>query len=540
MRPEPRPAADVVFINGRVATGDPARPTAQALAVRNGRIAAVGDSEEIKALAGAGTQTIDLAGRTALPGFTDSHVHYYDWAISRSQLPLDGTRSLNDMLDLVARAAGDAPEGRWLCGRGWDQDRWPGAPLPHRAMLDKISPDNPVLLYRRDMHLAVANSAALAAAGVDENTPDPPGGSLDHDPDGRPGGVLRDLAMNLVSDVVPMPGGAELVDLMADAQTELHRYGVTGLCDLRVMGGPDGQPAFTGWQRLHAAGRLALRAWVCLPGEYLDQAIGLGLASGLGDDWLRIGHMKYFVDGSMGARTAWVDEPYLDGGHGLELADMDRLTKAISRADRAGLAVTVHAIGDRANRELITAFTNALDGPGRNRPVAHRIEHVQIIRPEDIRRLGRLGVSASVQPLHAPYDIRAHETGIGELSANAYPFRSLAGAGVDMVFGSDCPVTEPRPLWGIHAALTRCQRNGEPKGGWYADQCLNLDQALAAYTTVPARVTGRASSLGSLTPGKLADVVVLDHDPAEVEPDEIHSIGVDLTMVHGRVVWRRV
>jgi hypothetical protein len=275
-----------------------------------------------------------------------------------------------------------------------------------------------------------------------------------------------------------------------------------------------------------------------IPGERLEEAIALGLRTGFGDDYLRVGHVKFFADGGQGARTAWMLEPYLDAaGCGMPLTPPEDVAEAVRRADRAGLAVAVHAIGDRANRELITVFEQ--HATGNTRHVPHRIEHVQMIRPDDVARLARLGIVASVQPIHVTDDIPMMEKSVGPRGRFAYPFRDMLDAGVTLALGSDCPVADPNPLWGIHAAVTRQGRDGTPPGGWYPQQRLTVAQAVRGFSMGPALVSGREAHLGSITPGKLADLVVLDRDIFAVEPMEIAQAQVMVTVFDGRVVYER-
>ena len=533
---------DLFLINGKFHTQDPDYPNATAVAIRAGRIWAVGSGDEIRALSRPDAQTIDLEGRRVLPGLTDAHFHYYDWALGLRRLGLSEATSLADLRERLAQRAGETPPGQWVLGQGWNETRWPEPRQPRRADLDEAAPNHSVILWRNDMHLAVVNSRALQEAGITGDTPDPLEGIINRDEEGRPTGTLRELAINLVRAVIPPPTEEETVEAMREGFPILHRLGLTGVHDYRIMGGADGPPAFRAYQRLQAAGELTLRMWMHIPGERLDEAIALGLRTGMGGDYLRVGHVKLFSDGGQGARTAWMLEPYEDTGDcGMPLTPMVEIAEAIRCADRAGLAVAIHSIGDRANRELITVFESLPRVPSLREvapPVApHRIEHVQMIRPDDVARLARLGVVASVQPIHAPDDIPMVEKSVGPRGRFAYPFRDMLDAGVTLALGSDCPVANPNPMFGIHAAVTRQQRDGEPQGGWYPRQRLTVAEAVWGYTMGAALVAGREAELGSVTPGKLADLIVLDRDIFTIRPMEIAEARVAMTIFDGRVVY---
>jgi len=530
---------DMILYNGKLHTQDANYTQATAIAIRANRVLAVGSDSDVRALAGPNTRQIDLRGRRVLPGLTDSHFHYYDWVLNRRRLELADTASLADVRERVAKVTAKTPPGGWIIGQGWNETRWPDPRLITRADLDSLTPANPAILWRSDMHLAVANSLALQEANISAERPDPPQGVVDRDASGQPTGVLRELAINLVREVIPPPTDDETVAAIRDGFTELHRLGLTGVHDYRIMGGADGPLAFRAYQHLQAAGELALRMWMLLPGERLDQAIALGLRTGFGDDTLRVGHVKFFSDGGQGARTAWMLEAYEDTPScGMPLTPMDEIADAVHRAHRAGLAVAIHAIGDRVNRELITVFEQVLNSEQDATPNApHRIEHVQNIRPEDMLRLGRLGVVASVQPIHVPDDFPMIEKSVGPRGRWTYAFRDLLNAGVPLAFGSDCPVADPNPLWGIHAAVTRQMRDGTPPGGWYPGQCLSVAEAVWGFSMGAARVSGREAELGSLTPGKLADLIVLDRDIFTIDPMEIAQTQVVMTIFDGQVVY---
>ncbi|MFQ5610961.1 MAG: amidohydrolase [Anaerolineae bacterium] len=530
----------LILYNGKLTTQDPDFPRATALALCEGRIQAVGSDPEIRALARPHSQQINLDGRRVLPGLTDAHFHFYDWAILRRGVALAGTTSLAEVRQRVQQAVQRAGPGQWILGQGWNQDAWPRPQLPSRADLDDLTPDNPVLLWRTDLHLAWANSQALRAAGITAGTPDPKMGIIDRDETSRPTGILRELAINPVRRAVPPPSVAETDEALRQAIAAAHRLGLTGVHDMRIMGGEDGPPAFSAWQRLRAAEGLDLRVWMMLPGEQLDETIALGLRTGFGDDCLRIGGIKLFADGATGPRTAWMLEPFADAGAGLPLRPMPEIARIVSRAHRAGLATTTHAIGDRAIRELLDVFAEVLpQQANRIRPLApHRIEHVQHSHPADLRRLAPLGLVASVQPVHATDDMAMVDRACDERAQWAYAFRDLLDAGTTLALGSDCPVAAPNPFWGIHAAVTRRRRDGTPAGGWHPAQRLTVAEAVRGYTLGAAHASGQVAHQGSLTPGKLADLIVLDRDIFAIPPQDIPHTKVWLTVFDDRIVFR--
>ncbi|GBC61225.1 amidohydrolase [Desulfonema ishimotonii] len=538
--------ADLIAINGNIQTQNPQRPRAEALAVCGGRISAVGDTAEIRAMARPGTQVIDLKGRLTLPGFTESHIHFYDWSVGRKWPEISAVRSLGELLSVVRAAAGDPAKrevsGGWIIGQGWNESGWPEGRMPNRDDLDRVAGQRPVILWRSDLHLAVASSRALSLAGITAQTPDPDQGVICRDKTGRPTGILQDLAINRVKAEIPAVTEAEAMSAMTDAMSALHALGITGIHDLRLMDGTEGPPCFRALQRLNAENRLRLRVWTCIPGHLMDDAIRLGLRTGMGDDMLRIGHVKLFSDGGLGAHTAWMSEPFADGSCGIPLRPMSDIADMLRRAEGAGLAVAVHAIGDRANRELIRVFEQL----ERERPesahhtrsrVPHRMEHLQLMQTEDIERLARLDIVGSVQPRQATDDIILTDRELGERGRLAYRFRDMLTHGIPLTFGSDCPVTAPDPLSGIHAAVTRQREDGTPEGGWYPEQRIRVAQAIHGYTVGPAKATGQWADAGSLTPGKLADFVVTDRDIRTADPGEIPETRVVLTVLGGNVVY---
>ena len=536
---------DLILLNGNIRTLDIQRPQTQAIAVKAGRIMAVGENDEISDLASSKTERVNLNGRLGIPGMMDSHFHFYDWAMGRQQLDLARVKSLDELLNQVAQATRKLPRENWILGQGWNESDWPEHIMPRRDHLDAMAPAHPVALWRCDLHLVSVNSRALELAGIDETTPDPPDGVIEKDSSGRPTGILRELAPNLVKAVIPAPKADEIVAAMRDGITHLHTLGLTGLHDVRLMGGLEGAPALKAWQILNEKGKLDLRCWVSLAGERIEEAIALGLRTGLGDERLRIGHLKYFADGGMGARTAWMLEPYLDAEYGMPLGSMAELGQQIAAAEKAGLAVMVHAIGDRANREVITTLEGLpkLRSESQERsfvpPVLpHRIEHTQMIRSEDIQRLAKLKVAACVQPHNMILDINMIEESVGPRGRWTYAYKEMIDAGIPVILSSDAPVCDPSPLVGIHAAVTRQKRDGTPAGGWYPEQRISVEDAVRGYTTVPAAFYGQSREMGTLMPGKRADMIVLDRDIFQVDPMEIADARVEMTIFDGRIVYR--
>ncbi len=522
-----QPVAEIIVYNAAIATQDPENPFSQAVAIGQGRIMAVGGNDDILHLAGAGTEKIDIDGRLVVPGFIDTHIHFYEWALKRQGVKLDDLTGLDELLTRIRQAAGNRPPGQWIMGQGWNETDWAEPRMPTRESLDRAAPGHPVLLWRCDLHLAAANSAALKLAGIDAGTVDPPEGRI---------------AINLVRQAVAPPDADQIVEAFADATSALHRRGITGIHDVRLMADKDGASAFGTFQKLDRNDRLALRSWVTLPGDRLDEIIGLGLRTGFGNNRLRVGHVKFFSDGGMGARTAWMIDPFLDAGCGMPLMEMDALAEDIQRADEAGLSVMVHAVGDRANRELVTIF-EALESrrvrTGQSRPVIpHRIEHVQMIRPEDADRLRSLHLALCVTPANMVLDINLIDSAVGEKGQWTYAFRRLMDTGAPVMFSSDCPVCDPDPLVGIHAAVTRQRANGTPENGWHPQNRISVAEAIQAYTATPAAVH-QALDLGVIAPGKKADLAVLSENMLTSPPSRIPRMKVDMTLFDGSIVHRQ-
>jgi len=535
--------ADLLLQNGTVYLVEPAHIRAQAVAVKDGRIFAVGDESELEPLIGSETQVIDLEGRLVLPGLTDSHTHFLAYALRRHQVVLDGVGDWQEIRRRVQAGVERAAPGEWVLGWGWNQNLWGDGTFPSKADLDDIAPHNPVALTRTDFHTLWVNSLALKGAGITAETSDLPESRIDRDPaTGEPSGILREWgAVRLVEDMIPMPNDDAVDAALRETITEAHQLGLTGVHDMRVE--TERWNALRAFQRLHRRGELDLRVSCALPVDRLDEAVAVGLGSGLGDATLRVGGVKVFTDGSMGSGTAWVLEPYADDPHnyGLAVTPRDQLWDIARRAEQAGLSLTIHAIGDRAVREVLDVLAEVRKNGerGMERGLRHRIEHVQIIHPDDIPRLAQLGVIASVQPVHVMDDWPLADRVWGhERSRTAYAYRSLLNAGTHLTLGSDCPVASLNPLLGIQAAVLRQNSKGEPRDGWHPEERLTVAEAVRGYTMGPAYTAGLEDVLGSITPGKLADLVVLDRDIFEIEPAEIASVRPTMTIFDGRVVYQ--
>lgn len=530
---------DYILFNGQIITFDESYPFASAIAVRAGRIAAVGDTASILSLASPNTRLNNLDGRTVVPGLVDAHVHWQRYAESLQEVNLDGVRSKADALEKVAERAQNTLPGSWITGFGWSHDMW-GEPFPTAADLDAVAPDHPVYLRGRSGHNAWVNSAALRIAGIDRETRASEGAEIVRDADGEPTGVLLERgAMALVSQHIPALSAEQIADVMRDAQAHAHSLGMTGLHDF------DDQPCLAGLQVMRERGELGLRVLKNVNLKYLDSMLHMGLRAGFGDDWLRIGALKLFADGAIGAHTALMLEPYMDDPHNMGLAVTSKadMIDAATLATLAGLPTTIHAIGDRAVRDVLDVFeevrrVEADHGIPRSTR-RHRIEHVQCIHPDDAPRLAQLDLIASMQPIHATSDWQIAERAWGlARSAWGYNPRLQLDYGARVAFGSDAPYDHLGIMAGIHAAVTRRRADGSPGAdGWMPAAKVNVDEALRAYTLVPAYAAGMESRLGRVMPTFLADLTVLSANPYEVEPDALLDISVIGTMVGGQWMY---
>ncbi|MEO5629723.1 MAG: amidohydrolase [Thermomonas sp.] len=531
--------AQTILVGGKVWTGDPAQPEAQAVAILNGRIAAVGSDADIRRWAGAETRVIALGGRRVLPGFNDAHVHFFDGGQGLASVQLRDAPSKELFRDRIGTYAATLDKGRWVLNGNWDHENWTKADLPTRQLIDPVTRVNPVFINRLDGHMALANSVALTLAGITRDTPDPPGGSIVRDANGEPTGVLKDAAMNAVYAVIPEANEGEIMTALRAAMHYANANGVTSVQDMSAS--PDVVRAY---RTLLAEGELTVRVYGAQPLSRWERLAAPGIGAGFGNDMLRIGLLKGFADGSLGSTTALFFDPYLDepGTSGLpsdELLDRAAMLDDMLGADQAGLQLAVHAIGDKANTTVLDMFADVTrrNGP-RDRRM--RIEHAQHLRAVDIPRFKTQGVIASMQPYHAIDDGRWAEKRIGaERAKGAYAFRALLDAGAVLAFGSDWFVAPMEPLLGIYAAVTRRTLDGANPDGWIPEQKISVAEAVRAYTAGSAYASGEESVKGTLQPGKYADLVILSDDILAINPAAIDKVRVDTTILGGNVVFER-
>lgn len=519
--------------NGYFYTMDPARPTASAVAIRAGRLIAVGGEEVVQDFAPSAAEIVDLDGRCVTPGLVDAHVHFRSFSLARRRVDLDNAASLAEVLERIADYAADERHieaSGWLRGRGWSQSAWPEARFPTASDLDHVVREVPACMMHKSGHAAWVNSKALRQVGIGPGTPDPAGGQIQRDSQGQPTGILFEDAIKLVTDHIPEAPLSEVVQAMRDAQAYCWRVGLTGIHDF------DGRSCFQALQDLRLAGDLGLRVVKNIPVALLEHAVGLGLRSGFGDRWLRTGGIKIFADGALGPRTAAMVAPYENepANYGIVVTDKEEMMAASELASANGLSVTIHAIGDRANHDVLDVYeaVRQQEKPGQH--LRHRIEHVQLLHPDDLHRLAELEVIASMQPLHATSDMLMADAYWGERAQYAYAIRTVLDSGATVVFGSDAPIEIIDPLPGIHAAVTRRRANGDPgPDGWYPEQRLTMEEAVHGFTAAAAFTSGQEAILGTITPGKLADLTIFERDIFAIPGDELLEVGIAGTIIEG-------
>jgi len=530
--------ATLILKNAKVWTVDESRPQAEAVAVSGDRIVMVGSTREVESLQGPETQVLDLQGRRVVPGFNDAHVHFAQGGFNLLSVQLRDAGTPQEFARRIGEFAQKLAKGEWILGGDWDHELWPDAPLPTRQMIDSVTPDHPVLVNRLDGHMSLANSLALRMAGITRATPDPDGGTIVRDAGGEPTGILKDGAMDLVSAKIPPPSRERLREAILAALSEARRLGVTSVQDMASPG------EFAVYQSLLESGELTVRINCRTPLPEFRRLAALGIRSGFGNPWLRLGALKGFADGSLGSTTALFFEPYQDAPNtsGLPAPMMfpeGNMKKLVSEADREHLQVTVHAIGDKANNITLRIFDEVeKENPDWDR--RFRIEHAQHLSPSDIPRFATLGVIASMQPYHAIDDGRWAVKRIGsERVKTTYAFRSLLDAGAKLAFGSDWFVAPLNPLLGIYAAATRRTTDGKNPDGWIPEQKITVAEAVKAYTWGSAYATFEENLKGSIAPGKLADLVVLSQDIFSIPPEQIEKTEVVTTIVGGKTVHQK-
>jgi len=535
---KPTLAPDLIIINGVVRTMDPARPVVEAVAIHGKHIVALGSSNEIKKLAGSNTRIIDAKKRLVLPGFNDAHVHFLSGGFQLSSVDLRDANTPAEFAERIRRFASSLPSGRWITGGDWDHERWPDAKLPTSELIDRFTPNTPVFVSRLDGHMALANSLALKLAGVNRQTLDPPGGVIVRDSNGEPTGILKDAAQSFVWRVMPPSSFEEKLAAARAATDYAAKLGVTSVQD--VSAGSD-----VGiYQTLLDRGELKTRIYAVAPLPSWERLARTGVRAHFGSEMLRVGGLKGFADGSLGSTTALFYEPYRDapstsGIASDEMYPEGSMLKRVHDADRAGLQILIHAIGDRAN-DLILSIFEQVERENGARDRRFRIEHAQHLRAQDIPRFARHKVIASMQPYHAIDDGRWAEKRIGkERARTTYAFRSLLDAGVTLAFGSDWTVAPLDPILSIYGAVTRRTLDGKNSKGWVPEQKISVEEAVRAYTAGSAYAEFQDQLKGTVTSGKLADLVMLSDDIFKIEPKEIEKVKVLMTIVDGRVVYEK-
>lgn len=512
----------------------PSHPGATALVIAHGRFHAIGSDSELLDMFSNAESIINLKGRSLWPGLTDAHVHLSHLAESMSMVDCE-TDTLEECLARIEAAAKKLQEGTWLLGHGWNQNQWEEG-YGRKEQLDTVCHGHPAYLTAKSLHAGWANSQALTLAGINPQTPDPPSGRIQKNHAGQPTGILFESgAMNLIESFIPEPSIEALTAKIKALFPELWKVGLTGVHDF------DGFNCWQALQSLHQKELLNLRVRKNVPFDHLDAFINAGLHTDFGDDWLHIGGVKLFSDGALGPQTAAMLEPYEASNElgTLLMTEEDIINVGIRAVDN-GLALTIHAIGDLANRTVLNAYEKIRAYEQRQGlpHLRHRIEHVQIINPTDLPRLAALDIIASVQPVHAPSDMKMADKHLGARSKNAYTYRSLLKSGAILVFGSDAPVESVNPFYGLHAAVTRRRVDGDPSPeGWHPEQRLTLEEAISGFSHTPAIIANRGGRLGKIAEGYEADFLVLDDDPFRTNPQDLWKIKSVATFIGGRCVY---
>ncbi len=533
---------DMVILNGKVCTVDSSKQFAEALAIKGNTIIAVGNDEEIEKLATSSTTVINADNRLVLPGFNDAHLHFLGGGLSLLELDLNGCRTVKEVQTRLAASIRQHEKGAWITGRGWDHTLFNNGAWPSKEMLDAVSPDNPVFVRRVDGHIGWANSLALKMAGVNATTPDPNGGEILRDPrTGEPTGILKESALELVNCIIPEKSKEEKRRALRRALSEAARFGVTSIQDNSDI------DVFELYKELFDSGDLTVRVSEWLDFEMTKDPRALmhtidSLQKLARPNFIRIGLLKGFVDGTLGSRTAYFFEPYDDkqSTAGLPQYSSEELQKLVNTADSLGLQTGLHCIGSKANYMAINAYRSARC-KNNSAGLRHRLEHAQVLRPQHIPLLAKSDIIASMQPTHCTSDLRWAEKRIGrERCKGAYAWRRILDAGGRLAFGTDWPVEPLDPMRGLYSAVTRKNiESGTPAGGWFPDQRLSVQEAIHCYTMGSAYAEFQEKTKGSISPGKLADIIILSKDIFTAAPEDILTTRVDMTIFNGKIIYKR-
>jgi predicted amidohydrolase YtcJ len=526
-----------LFHNANIITMDEDFPMAYTIVFSSvghheGRIVYVGRNEDLFPKYGEIAEVIDLKGKTVLPGLTDSHIHLRNYALGLDKLSLFGD-SKQAVLEKISEKASQLLEGEWILGHGWNQNEWETG-FGNTKELDQASPNNPVYLTATSLHVAWANTLAMKTGKISPTTPNPHNGEIGRDENGSANGILFETAMEIVSSQIPKPTLQETQNAILCAQAQLWELGITAIHDF------DRMTSFSALQILHKQKKLQIRVIKNLPVESLDEIINAGLQSGLGDNLLQIGGIKVFADGALGPHTAAMLASYEgEENKGMLFLDGEEFFEIGKKATKGGLSMTVHAIGDAANHEMLNGYQQLRNYEKDNNlpTLRHRIEHAQVLHPQDFQRFNEINIIASIQPIHAIADMQMADEFWGDRSINSYAWNSLLKTGVMLAFGSDAPVASPNPFYGLHAAISRLRLDDELETAWHPNECLSLQQAIKGYTTGAAYAANQEHQLGKLKEGYLADMIILEKNLFELEPREIREIRPLGTILGGELVF---
>jgi len=532
-----KPAADLVITNAKVWTGDKSLPIAQAVAVLGDRIVAVGSNADTDAWRGPHTKVIDAGGKLLLPGFNDAHVHFVSGGQQLDNVQLNDATSPREFARRIAERAKITPKGEWILGGNWDETKWDPPNIPTKDLIDAATRDTPVFVSRYDGHMGLANSLALKLAGITANTPDPPGGTIVRDAKGNPTGALKDAATDYIDKVVPELSHDQRMKVVKRALAHAASLGVTSVQHMEAS-----YADIAVYSELLRRGELTTRIYAAPLITHVDDQAKIGIGRAFGGPYLRIGALKAYADGSLGSGTAYFYEPFLNQGNnrGLlsdEMQPLSLMRDRMMKADAAGLQICTHAIGDEGISTILDLYTDVIQAHG-DADRRFRIEHAQHMAAKDFERFAQLHVIASVQPYHAIDDGRFAESHIGhDRASRTYAFRTFLDHGVRLAFGTDWEVAPLNPLLGVYAAVTRATLDDKNPNGWFPEQKLTVAEAVEAYTMGSAYAEFQEKEKGSITPGKLADMVLISDDIFTIAPAKIRDAKVLKTIVGGRVVW---